>query len=688
MSVFNIFFSLLYFLKMKKKKQAGISLKFYLKIVTSIIILMSYSYAFAQDNNDEVLARINGKKISIDEFVYFHKINNTNPLAGNKDTLTAQLNQFIDIKLNVAEAERKAYERKAQFINAFNNYQKHIAESLFINNETLEKLSQEAYQRIKYEVRASHILIKLSKYASPEDTLIAYEKAMNIKRRLIDTEKFENVAMEASDDPKAAINRGDLWYVGAFKMPYEVENYLFTAGKNKISDPIRSEQGYHILKIIDRRRNPGSIKVAQIMISLAENANEVQEKTARRKIDSLYLLASKSDNFSELAVKYSNDKGTMLNNGELAWFSSGEMPHKFETAAFKLQRKGEISKPIRSEYGWHIIKKIDQQKIAEYNLIKDQIKNNIYKSDRYRICKQNIIRQMQKKYHFKENKELNILYTAVDSTIFEKRWRIPFLIDLDGDLFEIAGKKYTKNDFAKWLEKNQKNILQTSVEKYVDKQYEIYKNGKLVEFAINELSKNNKIFGIQVKEFYDGWMLFSIMETEVRNKAKNDTIKLKQFYNQNINKYNNKYSANISVFKFESGTDIKRLKKYFIKYKKQNLTDNQLATKVSKSVRKELHFKSSYNAEEGQKDVFDEIAAAYRRGNLSPKQKAFILKSQNTLIYLNTPIRIAKKPWNFYKDELISDYQNYTYNQKVKNLRSRYNISINDLVLESLYKID
>ena len=688
MSVFNLFFSfLIYLLKTTGKIQAGVSQMVNLKVIISVIFLIPFLQVFAQDNNDEVLVRINERNITADEFVYFHKINNTYPLGNNKDTLTEQINQFIDIELNVAEAERKGYERAAQFINTFDDYKEHLAETFFVNSESFEKLSQEAYQRIKYEVRASHILIKLSKYASPEDTLIAYEKAMNIKRRLIDTEKFENVALEASDDPKAVLNGGDLWYVGVFKMPYEVENYLFKAAKNTISDPIRSEQGYHIVKIVDRRRNPGRIKVAHIMVSLAKNASKEQEQKAKKRIDSLYLAALKTGDFSGLALKYSDDRGSSSNNGELSWFQSGDMPHKFETVAFGLQRKGEISKPVRTEYGWHIIKKIDQQKIAEYAVIKDQIRNKICKSDRYRICKQNIIRQMQKKYHFKENNELNILYTVVDSTIFEKRWRIPFLIDLDGDLFEIAGKKFTKNDFAKWLEQNQKNILPGSVEKYVNKQYEIYKNRKLVEFAINELSKNNEAFILQINNFYDGWMLYKLMEKEA-HKTKGDTLKLKQFYNQNIDKYNKKYSANISVFSFENGTDIKRLKKYFEKYKKQNFANNQLAARVSKSVRKELQFKSSYNAEEGEDDVFDKLVAAYRNGNLSAKQKVFILEEQNTLIYLNTPIKITKKPWTFYKELLINDYQNYTYKQKVKNLRSIYSISINERVLENLYKVD
>lgn len=688
MSVFNLFvFLLIYILATWYRNRLSFLQKTYLKTIALLIILMPVIKVSAQENHQETLVRINGKNISVDEFVSFHKINDTEPLGDNKETLTRQLNQFIDIKLNVAEAERKAYERSKQFINTFEKYKKRLAETFFMNSDIFEKLSKEAYQRIKYEVRASQVLIKLSKYAPPEDTLIAYEKAMNIKRRLIDTEKFENVAREVSDDPQAVINGGDLWYVGAFKIPYEVENYLFKGAKNTISDPIRSELGYHIVKIVDRRKNPGIIKVSQIMVAVARNANKEQQQKAKRKIDSLYRIALKANNFSDLIIN-SDDKTIGLNNGELPWFGSGQMPHEFETAAFNLQRKGEISKPIRTEYGWHILKKIDQQKTADYSLIKDQIRNNIYKSDRYRICKQNIIKQIQKKYGFKENRELNILYTAVDSSIFEKKWQIPFLIDLNGDLFEIGNAKYTKHDFAKWLAENQKEILPASIENYVNKQYEIYKNNKIVEFAINTLYKDNKTFKIQLSESYDGMLLFKHMETEVWGKTINDTVKLKQYYEKNSSIYNNKYSAKLSVFKFENGTDVKKLKKYFEKYKKKNLSDNELTSKVGKSIKKKFYFVKNFMAEEGKDKFFDKIVSAFRKGNISTKQNLFIFEDNNTLVYLDSPIKIVKKPWNYYKSALLNDYQNYTYKQGLKNLRSNYNIQINELVLESLYRID
>lgn len=655
-----------------------------MKIITLIINLLLFFPLFGQIVQDEVLITIDREKISKEEFIRVYSKNNAKPLPTNKDSLKAQLNKFINLKLKVIEAENRGFDKSDHFLKEFSNYKKQLAEPYLVDNVTFKKLSLEAYQRIKYEVRASHILVKVSEFASPEDTLIAYNKAINLKIRLLDSESFENVAKEASDDPTAVRNGGDLWYIRAFQTPYEFENYIFKGVKNKISPPIRTKYGYHIIKIVDRRLNPGKYKVAHIMVSVVKNVDKQTESRAKKKIDSLYRLALQGRDFAQLALKYSDDKGSAINKGELPWFGTGKMSHEFETAAFNLKLKGDISKPVRTQYDWHIIKKIDQQRILEYKQMQDQIRNMVSNSDRHSICEQNLIKRFQKENNFSENKELSIFYTAVDSTIFEKKWKLPDFIDLDDVLFVIGNKKYTKYNFAKFLEKTQKNMFPIPINNYVDQQYKEFRNKKIIEFEINSLSRKNKSYKYLVDEFHDGMLLFEIMEKEVWEKAKNDTIGLKRFYKKNIEKYNKFYAADISVFNFEKGTDIRKLKKYFGKYKKQALYDDLLAIKVSKSVKREFIFENRYKAEEDIHDIFNSVVAKYRSGSLHQDQKLVILEKQNTLVYLNTAIMKTKKTWQNFETNVIYDYQDYLDGIWLKNLRSKYKITINEKVLNSM----
>ncbi|MEN8120578.1 MAG: peptidylprolyl isomerase [Bacteroidota bacterium] len=655
-----------------------------MKLITLIINLLLFFSLFGQTEQDEVFITIGRKNISKEEFIHVYKKNNAKPLPTNKDSLNAQLNRFINFKLKVIEAENRDFNKSDHFLKEFSAYKKQLAEPFLVNKETFERLLIEAYKRIKYEVRASHILVKVNEYASPEDTLIAYNKAMSIKTRLLESENFENVARETSDDPSAVINGGDLWYVRAFQTPYKFENYLFKGIKNKLSPPIRTKYGYHIIKIVARRLNPGKYKVAHIMISVAKNINKQEENKAKNKIDNIYQQVLQGEDFDQMVMKYSDDKGTAANKGELPWFGTGKMSHEFEMAAFNLKKKGDISKPVRTKYGWHIIKKIDQQKISEFNQMKDQIKNMVSNSDRHAICKQNLIERFQKENNFSENKELSIFYTAVDSSIFEKKWKLPDLIDLEDVLFIIGENKYTKYDFAKSLEQNQKNMFPIPINNYVNQQYEEFRNNKIIEFELNSLSRENKSYKYLVDEFHDGMLLFEIMEKEIWEKAKNDTVGLKRFYENNIKKYNKFFTADISIFNFENGTDIRKLKKYFVKYKKQALSDDMLAKRVSKSVKKEFKFKNSFKAEEDLNDIFKLVVAKYRSGSLRTDQKLIILEKHNTLVYLNTAIMKTKKTCQNYKSDVISDYQNYLDGEWLKNLRSKYKITINENVLNSM----
>ncbi len=657
-----------------------------MKIITLIINLFLLFQLIGQSQEAETIVTIDRNKISTEEFIYVYKKNNSSPLPTDIDLLKAELDKFINYKLKVIEAKNRNFDKSEKFIKVFTNYKKQLAEPFLLNTETFEKLSLEAYQRTKYEIRVSHILVKVSEFASPEDTLIAYQKAIHLKSRLIDTESFESVAREASDDPSAVQNGGDLWFVKSFQTPYKFENYIYNGIKNVLSNPLRTKFGYHIIKIVDRRLNPGKFKVAHIVVYTPKNIDEQENKRLKKRIDSLYQQILQGDDFAKLAMKHSDDKGNANNNGELPWFGTGYMSHEFENAAFNLKNNGDISKPVRTQDGWHIIKRIDQQKILEYKQMKDQIKKMILNSDRYKTCEQNLINRFKKENNFSENKELDILYTIVDSTIFERKWILPDFVDLTGVLFKIGNKKYTKYDFAKSLEYHQKNMFPIPVKNYVNQQYKEFKDKIVLEFGTNILSQENKSYKYLVNGFYDGMLFFKIMETEVWEKAKNDTLGMKKFYELNFEKYNKFLSADISVFKYETGIDIRKLNKYFQKYKKQAVSDSLLALKVSKSIKGEFKFENRFIAEEASDNIFDSVISEYHSKNI--QHKFIILEKQNALVYLNTSISKTKKTWQSYKTELILDYQNDTNTLWIKDLRLKYNIIINEKALRSCDEIN
>ncbi len=651
----------------------------FMQIKTLVLFILISNSIFAQDN---VLVLIDNQKYTIDEFLSVYNKNNEKALPGDINLLKKEVDKFVDLRLKIIEAQNMGLDKTNDFIKEYDKYKRQLAEPFLIDKQKFKQLSTQAYQRWKKEIRVSHILVRISPYAAPEDTLIAYQKAMNIRLRLSESERFENVAKESSDDPTAAYNSGDLWYVHAFETPYAFENLIYRAKPNQLSQIVRTNLGYEIFKVKEYRSNPGMIKVAHIMISIPANANKEELNRAKSKIDEVYNKLLLGEKFEDLVKKYSDDVG-VNNTGELPWFGTGEMEPAFEQVCIGLHNS-EFSKPVRTKYAWHIIKKIDQQAVPGYEFMIDQISKAIRESDRYEVCKQNIVAKYKKQFKFKENKNISGIYGLVDSTlIFEGKWQAPPMFMLHEVLFKIGNKEYNKQNFVDFLVKHQRKMYPVPLKNYINMQYEQFKNKEILEFAYNQLARTNDEYKQLISEFHDGILLFKFLEKEVWQKAQNDTLALINYYKKNIDRYN-KYSANISVFKYSPDMNIKKMKKYFTKYKKQHIKDDLLAKVVSKSTKSNFEFIGNYNAEEGSDEVFDLVMNEFHLAKISAKQKIIILPDHKILVYLNSAISRTQKPWTAFKSELIEDYQKNLEKTLSVNLRNKHSVKINEEVLKSL----
>ncbi len=655
---------------------------FYFRLYRLLPVLFLLYFSTAIYAQQEVLLTIDNKAYTIDDFLFYYNKNNDQPLSNNLDSLHEKLNEFIDIKLKVIDAQKQGLDKSPEFIFEFEKFKEQLADRFLIDQEVFNKLLNQAYQRIKNEVRVNHILLRVSSCALPEDTLIAYKKAMNIRKRLAESESFEHVAMEVSDDPSAAFNGGNLWYVSAFKTAYKLENYLYKAVKDTFSYPLHTQNGYHIVQVTDYRKNPGMMKVAHILIALPFDAGKEQINRAKRKADEVYAKLKSGEKFEDLLLKYSDDVGVQQ-NGILPWFGTGEMDRDFENACIHL-RKGEISKPVRTKYGWHIIKKIDQQDVPDFSEIKDQIANKIRQNDRYEICKAGIIEQCKKECGFEEKFDTLFFYNMIDSSlIFQGKWQAPSMIMRHEVLFKIGDKEYNKQNFIDFLVKNQHEMYPVSLKKYIAKQYERFKNRKILDWAYLKLEKSNKEYRHILDAFRDAILVSLYQNNEVYSKAQTDTNALKKYYALHSDDYN-KYSADISVFSYAKDMNLKKMKKYFAKYKKQHIKDELLAKVISKSAKSELRFVKRYTAEEGSDEIFDFVMNEFYLGKISSKQKLLIRHEKNMVIYLNSEIKKNISPWQKYRDELETEYGNNIEQTNLQTLRKKHTVKIIEETLKSL----
>lgn len=370
---------------------------------------------------DPVLMTVDGQPVTRAEFEAIYKKNNKEASV-TKEALDEYLELFINYKLKVREAEQRGMDTIAKFRNELDGYRKQLARPYLIDRELNEALLREAFDRSQQEVRASHILITVGPEASPEDTLAAWKKITALRDRIAKGEDFATVAKASSEDPSAAKNSGDLGWFSALQMVYPFENAAYGTKVGEVSQPVRTRFGYHILKVAGKRPARGQVKVAHVMLRSTEADAPEKQAQAEQRIREIHRqLADGSLSFADAALKYSEDESSNTKGGELGQFGTGKMIEEFEDAAFALKQPGQISEPVKSRFGWHIIKSIEIIPPAPYEQAKAELKTKIARDSRAEITRKAFMSKLKKEYGFATYPgNLKAVYALVDTTIFKK----------------------------------------------------------------------------------------------------------------------------------------------------------------------------------------------------------------------------------------------------------------------------
>ncbi len=511
------------------------------------IFVLAVTAVMAQ-SNDQVIMKINGKDVKKSEFEYIYSKNN-NEDAIDKKTLTEYVELFKNYKLKVAEAETQGLDTMSSFREELREYRTQLAKPyLNLNDFGLnENLIQREYDRLKEYVEISHILIPFfengdlqqSKYI-PADTLAAYKKALQVKKRLQKGENFEKLVTEVSADEysKKEKRPGYLGWITALGVLPEMENAIYNTPTGEITYPVRTNFGYLLIKVHARKPNPGQIWAAHILVNCPEGADTVMTTDAIKKVDEIYVEAVRGDDFGELAKKYSDDKGSAENGGDLSWFGYNAMIKEFQDAAFALKEVGEISKPVRTKYGFHIIKLLGKKPLEPLSELREEIISRLEKNGDYLSLHEPGMEKLKKDNGFSMNEnaykklkeKANMVYPS--DTSFLK----PF--ENDEDVLLITGDEgFTVARFIGFLKKNISTLYSLSTEA-LDERLKTFQLVALMEAEDKQLEKKYSDFNNLMSEYRDGILLFNVSNKEVWNRAMEDTVGLEKFFEANKDNYN------------------------------------------------------------------------------------------------------------------------------------------------------
>lgn len=526
--------------------------------------------------DNQVLMTIGDKPVTVKEFTDVYSKNNIKNDVIDKKSVDEYLDLFVNFRMKVMEATEMKLDTSAKFKSELEGYRKQLAKPYFSSDKISDELIQEAYQRKLKDIRASHILIRCDKHALPSDTLKAYNKAMDIRKKALKGEDFANLAVKYSDDPSAKDmkatettparkgNHGDLGYFTVFDMVYPFETGAYNTKEGEISMPVRSDFGYHIIKVQSVTDAMGTIQAAHVFLQLPFDASAEDEAAMKQKAENIYKELKEQDgkNWNEVVTKYTDDRGTVSRGGALSNFTVSRIVPEFIEVCKGLE-VNEIAKPVRTSYGYHIIKLLGKTGVGSFDKESQAISERVEKDMRSKKSEEVVLKQVRKDYKFKQNDaNVEAFLATVDSSLLEGKYVPAAAADMNAELFTIEGNATKVADFVTYINAKQTPRKYVTPMTYAYELYEAFSNEKVMDYADAHLEERYPEFKNLVQEYYDGILLFDLMEKEVWNKAVKDTTGLQEFHARQATKYmwgERAQAAVITVTRAESLPKVKAL---------------------------------------------------------------------------------------------------------------------------------
>jgi len=622
--------------------------------------------------------------VSKEDFLRVYKKNSINKQPDMSDTaLRSYLDLYGLFRMKVAEADRQKLDTVESIQHELDNYRKQLAKNYLTDEQVTNKLIHEAYDRMKENVHVEHILISCT---PGSDTTAAYAKIDSIYH-LIENHKadFETLAKEFSDDKGTKENGGDVGYFTAMQTVYTIENVAYNTPVGKVSKPFRSQFGYHILKVLDKRPDRGQVKVAQILIKTSKSKGEEGMAAARKRADSVETMLKNGVPFDELVTKYSDDEFTNKEDGVMKPFGTGKMVLPFENAAFALKKPGDISAPVETSYGFHIIKLIAKYPLAPYDTLFPTLKHKVENDSRAQVAKEIFFDKVKEKNGFKEYPEnikeiSNKLLATPDTGKMAKVIRAEDYKHMNKPLFVLGGKDYLQHDFATFFETLTHGKINGPKIAVVHDAYNLYVNTVVNDFEEHKLVEENPEFKNLMEEYRDGIMLFELMDRNVWSKAAHDSVGLEAFYEQHKGKYMWEPGFEGAVYKFKTQS---LLDSGLLMLRGAQLTDEEMVKIINTPAHPDgvSVQRGHYEFSRFKDATQDELTRDKMKVISNPPNGPFTVIMAKEVFSGPSPKSLAEA-----RGYVVAEYQDYLEKQWNDKMRREYPMKVNEKVFKSMVK--
>lgn len=649
----------------------------------STIILLATNTLFAQ-----TLFTYGGNPVDKSEFLRVYKKNAINQSPDySRKALRDYLDLYALFKMKVKEAELQKIDTTISIQYELGNYRKQLAAAYLTDEEVSKQQVKEAYDRSKEVLHVQHIMILSSPMAPSKDTIEPYRRIDSIYTAITKGKAdFSAMAEQFSEDKPSAAHGGDLGYLSAFQTMYSFENVAYNTPVGKVSKPFRTPYGYHILKVLDRKKSEGSIEVAQIMLMTPKAKGEEVAQKAKENAQKVYAELKKGANFEEMVEQYSEDRYSKDNKGVLPKFGVGSYVPEFENAAFALKKPGDISEPIKTEYGYHIIKLINKYPVLPFDSVKKDLKAKVDRDDRSQIAKQAFYENIKKKNNYKEYPENVKKFKEVFvKTIPESGDNANTFTaaDFKGEdivLFELKGVKYKSSDFATNAEKVTRGRVMGPKDAIFDNLFNGYVKTVVTDIEEENIINDNPDFRYLMEEYRDGIMLFELMDKNVWGKASKDSAGLEAYYKEHKDHYKWTPGFRGAVYNYRDRATAEQAKELMFK---KGMTDEKMVTILNTKEKPDaISIQRGYYEFDKLKDVSKSDIVAGKLTELRKNEDGTYSATYAQEVFENGTTKTLDEARGY----VIAEYQDYLEKSWNEKLRKKYPVVVKENVFDSMVK--
>jgi peptidyl-prolyl cis-trans isomerase SurA len=657
------------------KKRA---LKAFLALILS---LSSFPFLAQAQEKKEILFVVGG--ISIDKEEFLHLLAKEKESDGPAISLTRKefeenFESFLNYKLKVIEAESIKLDQSDEFNLEFSSIKESLVAPFLIKNSIEEGEVKKVYARLQEIVRARHILFQFPPNPSNEDSIAVLKMALKVKADLENGGDFSASALTYSDDPSAKVNKGDLGYFTGLQMVQQFEEAAYTLPIGTISDPILTDFGYHIIQVNGRQANPGEVQVSHILVRF-DSENASQEENARRKISDIYAEIQKESTIWEEIVKsYSEDPATKSVGGLLPWFGVGTMIPEFEIASFSLTEIGEVSPPIKTPYGYHILRLEGKRGLQPYEEVEQGIRSKILRNSKTGMIQSQVVAMQKSRYGFKENESgISNLASAVSATDimgFGSAVQAKKLGALE--LFKVNNTSYSVSNL--WNYMQEEEITPKGEGTFLELWLEEFVGATLAKAEEKDLEDNNKDYQMLLKEYRDGILLFSLTNQEIWQKGLNDSLGQQAFFAKNSQKYQWKTRVQAYLTKVNDASKLENARKYL---QNNGFDPNSFAAF-------EADYRANYpNAYATESGTFEyEEHPILSRVDLNKPYQELVVEGVSYILVVGKVFPPGPRKFEEARGLIIQDYQASLDEALTKRLKEKYPVQINSGVKEKTFE--